>query len=47
MWRPPEIVRKYSPEMVGNYDEDTVKYAKLLESDPIFEKRIKEIRKEL
>lgn len=42
----PEIVRKYSPDMVGNYDEDTVKYAKLLESDPVFEKRIKEIREE-
>lgn len=42
----PEIVRKYFPEMVGNYDEDTVKYAKLLESDPIFEERIKELRKE-
>ncbi|KKP43758.1 MAG: hypothetical protein UR34_C0011G0012 [candidate division WS6 bacterium GW2011_GWC1_33_20] len=42
----PEIVRKYHPEMIGNYDEDTVKYAKLLESDPVFEERIKELRKE-
>lgn len=36
---------EFFPWVHNNYDEDTIKYVKLLECDPEFEDRIKKIRK--
>lgn len=36
---------EFFPWVHNNYDEDTIKYVKLLECDPEFENRIKKIRK--